>query len=281
MLVADNIRFDIKEKTILAPLSLTAKPGQLLGVLGPNGAGKSTLVKLLSGENRISAGRIWWQGKALDTYRGPELARERAVLTQHIQMSYNFPVEAVVMMGRYPHFRYHPEKDDRAAAQAAMRHTGIAHLAQRYYLTLSGGERQRVQMARVLAQVWPEAHRQQPKLLLLDEPLNNLDIRYQHEVMEIVKEFMQHGHVAIAVLHDLNLASMYADQLLLLHEGYKMGAGAPEEVLEASLLEQCYEFPVSVQSHPFRSCPYVFFGRSQDQHTAKRNQYQSTISMNT
>lgn len=279
MLRADNIRFDIKEKTILAPQNLTAEPGQLLGILGPNGAGKSTLVKLLSGENRISTGRIWWCGKALDNYNGSELARERAVLTQHTQMSYDFPVEAVVMMGRYPHFQYHPEKDDRAAAQAAMRHTGIAHLAQRYYLTLSGGERQRVQMARVLAQVWPEEHRHQPKLLLLDEPLNNLDIRYQHEIMEIVREFVQHGHVAIAVLHDLNLASMYADQLLLLHEGRKMRAGAPEDVLDESLLEQCYEFPVSVQSHPFRSCPYVFFGRTKEQYTAEGNQYQASISM--
>ncbi len=280
MLQAEHITYRVRQKPILKALDLIADAGELLGVLGPNGAGKSTLLQLLSGESRLSGGRVWWGKYPLNAFKGPELAKERAVLTQHTAMSYDFPVEEVVKMGRYPHFQYQPGEADWSAIREAMQQTGVTHLAKRYYLTLSGGEQQRVQMARVLAQVWTGQYAAQPKLLLLDEPLNNLDVRHQHEIMEVVRTFTGQGHVAIAVLHDLNLAAMYADRLLMLNEGQKMALGKPDEVLQEALLAECYQFPVMVQSHPFKACPQVFFGRSSFRHTPVSANYE-TLTPNT
>ncbi len=234
--------------------------GQLVGILGPNGAGKSTLLSCIAQVPANMEGDIRWNSTLLKGYPISELAKARSVFTQKVEVSTDFSGEDIVMMGRYPHFRSRASYADQAHAGDAMMATETTHLARRSIRSMSGGEQQRVHLARASAQVWEGLEdATTPKLLLLDEPLNNLDIRHQHAILQFAREFSEAGNVVLMVMHDLNLAAMYAHRILMLCDGEQMAFGEPHHVLNETLLEHCYRCPVSVQAHPFHACPVVFF----------------------
>ena len=226
--------------------NLTIRAGERVALLGPNGAGKTTLLRLLSGSLVPSEGEVRWRGESLCRIGAERMARERGMLTQNPGLGFPFAAVEVVLLGRTPHLQGRAEGPaDHAIARDAMRRTDTLHLAERVYPTLSGGEAHRVQTARVMAQV--------PVLLLLDEPTNHLDPAHQLEALQVAQAHTHAGvepGMLICALHDLNLASLFFDRLVLLDGGCVVADGPPAEVLTPPLLQRVYRLAVEVWRHP-------------------------------
>jgi iron complex transport system ATP-binding protein len=231
----------VGDTQILHPLNISLASGQVHAILGPNGAGKSTLLNLLSGQERCKQGKISINGKALPLYAAFELARFRAVMPQSHQVAFDFSVREIVDLGRYPH-RLHPSQQEAGIADEAMRLADVLQLAHRQFNTLSGGEKARVQLARALAQLWQPLPDFGPRWLLLDEPTAALDLSHQYSVMRIVLKWAQEQGVGVvAVLHDLNLAMRFADNVVVLDRGHLKAAGSPSSVLQSSLFASVWQ----------------------------------------
>ncbi len=233
-------------------LSFAVAPGEIVGVIGPNSAGKTTLIRLVTRVVEPAAGEIALEGRPLRRWDRAELARRVAVVPQGVPPQFPFTVEELVLMGRYPHGpgRYFENAADLAAARAAMTATGVLELAPLQLEDLSGGERQRAVIARALAQ--------EPRLLILDEPTSHLDLRYQAESAALLKRLnREQGVTILLVSHDLNLASEVCDRLVLMAEGRLVAIGAPEAVLEESVLAAVFGCEVAVEKHPITRRPVV------------------------
>jgi len=241
LLEARDVTLDGGGRRILQGVSLRAWPGRLLALVGPNGAGKSSLLGVLAGLRRPSRGEAALDGRALADWPAPQLARRRAMLSQNVRLGFAFRVEEVVLLGRSPHGE-RLRAADHAVAAAALAAVQAAHLRGRSYLELSGGEQQRVQLARVLAQVWNSADG--PAWLLLDEPEAGLDIAHQHLVLRHARSLARRGYGVVAVLHDLNLAARYADEVALLAHGQLLRHGSPAQALEPATLSRVYGLPL-------------------------------------
>jgi iron complex transport system ATP-binding protein len=230
MLEARDITFKVGETPLIADVSVRFEPGRLHLVVGPNGAGKSTLIKVLARLLRPHAGRVLYEGVDVDRASEFDLAQRRAVLSQAVEVAFPLTVREVVMMGRHPHFGSRPGPADEKVVDELMEFFDVTEFDGRNYQTLSGGERQRVNFARVLAQLWrPGAS---CRYLFLDEPLTFLDIRHQIEFMKKVRAFADAADVVtVGVVHDLNLAARFADQIVLLNDGRVVANGAPADVL--------------------------------------------------
>ncbi len=242
MIRIEHISYQMGRRRIIDGLSCTILPGGLTVLLGSNGAGKSTLLRLLAGERPPHTGEIWWGQRPLHTISAAELARKRAVLTQHTVVSLPFTVEEIVMMGRYPHYRSHPSIEDGRIVAECLEEMQAVHLKERLFYTLSGGEQQRVQMARVLAQL----QRVEGGMLLLDEPTSSLDWLHQQLCLQKAKELAVGGYMVVIVLHDLNLAAQFADTVLLMKDGRLLAAGQKEDVLRPALIRQAYGIEAAV-----------------------------------
>ncbi len=229
-------------------VSLDVRPGEVLALAGPNGAGKSTLLRLLAGELLPTAGTVTLDGRPLHDLRPDTLACRRAVMPQQTTLSFAFTAREVVLMGRTPHARGGRRQDEFVVAECLAR-TDTAHLAGRAFPSLSGGEQQRVTLARVLAQEAP--------IVLLDEPVNSLDIHHQELVMREARVEAGRGAAVLAVLHDLNLAAAHADRVALMRRGRIVACGVPRDVLTAPLLSEVFEHPIAVTDHPLRSGPLI------------------------
>jgi iron complex transport system ATP-binding protein len=227
-------------------VSLRVLPGRIMVLLGPNGAGKSTLISVLSGERKPDGGSVTVDGDAMEALAPLAQARRRAVLLQTSSLDFAFTVAEVVSLGRLPFAATEDQRDDEIALAAARRLAGIEPLWTRVYQTLSGGERQRVQFARALAQLW--RREQGPRYLLLDEPTAALDLRHRRSVLEAARGLAAERVGVLAVLHDLNLAAAFADDLVLLREGRVLAAGARADVLTSENLSRCFDVPVEVIS---------------------------------
>ena len=231
MLTGRSLTVAVGGRRLLDDVTVAFPPAAFAMIVGPNGAGKSTLLRALCREVALDAGEVRYADRPLGAWSEAELARVRAVLSQTVELGFSLRVWEVVLLGRYPHFTGEPTARDEAACEAAMRWVDVWDWAERDYLTLSGGERQRVQFARVLAQVW-EAAAHEERYLLLDEPLTFLDIRHQLEFLERTRALLAGGDlVVVGVVHDLNLAARFADQVVLMDDGRVLAAGAPDEVL--------------------------------------------------
>lgn len=252
MLQAQKLTVARAGRTVLSDVSLSLRPGEVLGVLGPNGAGKSSLLGVLSGELAASDGVVWLDGQPLVDWPSRERAQRLAVLPQFSTLSFGFTVEQVVHMGRMPHAAGNDV--DRQIVSQVLQAVDATHLGPRNYLQLSGGERQRVHLARVMAQLWPGADGQ---VLLLDEPTSMLDPLHQLSVLDAVRRFADYGASVLLILHDLNLAARYCDQLVLLSEGRMQACGPPDEVLQPTPLKQVFGLDVLVQRHPERDHPVI------------------------
>src|SRR5436190_2685037 len=236
MLTGRNITFSIGAKQLIADISVSFSPGQLNLIIGPNGAGKSTLIKVLARLLRPDAGQVAYEGADINDASEAELAKRRAVLSQAVEVAFPLTVREVVMMGRYPHSAARPAPADEQTVDEVMDYFDVTEFSQRGYQTLSGGERQRVNFARVLAQLWRTGGTREgcsdELYLFLDEPLTFLDIRHQIDFMKKVQSFTKRPEVVtVGVVHDLNLAARFADQIVLMDHGRIVRAGQPGAVL--------------------------------------------------
>jgi len=227
---------------LLRDLDLDLRAGELLAVVGPNGAGKSTLLSLLVGDVAPTTGEVRLGERSVRRARPLELARHRAVLLQRVALSFPFTVAEVVAMGRAPWIDTDREDDEAAAVAAALEATDMMAFTERRFPTLSGGEQARASFARILAQ--------QAGILLLDEPIAALDLRHQEQLMRTARACADDGHAVLMVLHDLQIAAAYADDIAILGAGRLIARGAPEDVLTEDRLEQVYGLPIEVGRHP-------------------------------
>lgn len=237
-IVATGIGVDLDGRTILDDVNLSVGAGEVLALVGPNGAGKSTLLGVLSGERRPARGTVTLDGRELAGIRHSDLARMRSVLTQENQVSFPFRVIEIVSMGRAPWARTVEGRDDITAVNQALEAADVAHLANRRYTALSGGERARVSLARVLAQ--------RTKIVFLDEPTASLDLKHQEDVMRMTRTLTRTGCTVVVVLHDLSLASAYADRMALISSGTLEAIGTPAEVLTEERIERVYGLDVEL-----------------------------------
>lgn len=258
MLEAKDIHYTIGRKQILNGISAGFAPGSFNMILGPNGSGKSTFLKIFSGEITTYQGTVLYGNRHINSYRKAELATFRAVMSQQPDLGFPLSVEEVVMMGRYPHFTFNPSGNDERICREVMERMQLQGFSERNYLTLSGGEKQRVQYARVLAQVW-EKPAGGCRYLFLDEPLTSLDVNFQQEFLEVAREFLKSDTVLVAVMHDINLAAQYGDQLFFLKEGRLIRQGAPQEILREDLLEEVFAVKTHIITHPVTNMPVVVY----------------------
>lgn len=239
MLEVRNLGVRYGARAILDGVSFTLSEGQWLMVIGPNGAGKSTLISAISRGVRYT-GTVLVGGRDAKSMRPAELARRVGALAQHHAVGYAFTVEEIVRLGRYAHASGWPpsaHEDDQRMVDAALEQSGMLELRDRSVLTLSGGETQRA----FLAQVWA----QNPGALLLDEPSNHLDLAYQQQTFERIKEWLRTpGRAVLSVVHDLSLARAYGTDALLLSGGRSVGCGKVREVLTRDALRSVYDIDV-------------------------------------
>ena len=252
MLNVNQVSYKVKERYLVEQVSLKLSPGECMVVMGANGAGKSTLLKMIAGSLHPASGSVFFNGKDLRSYKADQLARQRAVLSQHYHI--NFPVTAreVAMMGRYPYFSSTPRKTDETIVSEAMERMQVTALADREYNTLSGGEAQKIQMCRVLAQIHPEENSSEPRMLLLDEPVSHLDIKYQHQLLAAAKDLCKQGTGVFAVLHDINLALKFADHILFMKNGKLVAQISSGNEITPSLLNEVFDVDAAVYDIPGR-----------------------------
>lgn len=241
MIEAKNIAFGVKGRQILHPVNFTTEQEEFIVILGPNGAGKSTLVKLLSSGLQPSSGSISYYGKELNQWTPDQLAKYRAYMHQESMIASSFTVREVLEMARY---RY-PETTsqfNKTVLEKIVKELNMERLLDLEFNFLSGGEKQRVQFGRVLLQLESEGEIQPVKYLFLDEPLNNLDVRYQIELLKYARKFVddKRGSV-IVVMHDINLCYQYADRVLLMKQGKVIMDGTVQEVMSPELLSETYQ----------------------------------------
>ncbi|WP_326553265.1 ABC transporter ATP-binding protein [Micromonospora sp. NBC_01813] len=250
MLEVVDVSWSVRQARIIDRISATVPRGSLVGLLGPNGSGKSTLLRTIARLVVADDGRILIDGRDVAAMRRADLARKVAMLEQQAATDLDLTVFEVVLLGRTPHrrSRWSDTDADRVVALSALDRVGLADLVDRRWHTLSGGERQRVQLARAIAQ--------QPDLLLLDEPTNHLDIHHQLRLLHLVR---RSGVTTLAALHDLNLAAMYCDVLVVLSRGRVAAAGAVADVLTPTLLRDVFEVTAEVAVHPATGRPTLTF----------------------
>lgn len=236
-----GLSVSIGRSQIVNRISLQVKEGQFVGLLGPNGCGKSTLLKSIYKAISPSEGAVTLGGTDVLGSSPKKIAKSMAVVGQFNELSFDFTVREMVMMGRTPHKKLlDTDSDaDRSIAEEAMRKVDMLSYADRSYLSLSGGEKQRVILARALAQ--------EPRFLVLDEPTNHLDIKYQLQILSIVRSL---GIGVLAALHDLSLAAQYCTHLYVLKKGEVMAEGPPRQVLSKSLIASVYEVDCELYDSP-------------------------------
>lgn len=254
-LIAKKIELKIGKKTLLNNVHLEVSAGEFVAVLGPNGAGKSSLFKVLTHEYNFFKGSVELNGKAYSSWKPEEIALQVGVLPQSSALNFPFSAYEVVLLGRLPHSTGRIR--DEQIALEALEKVDASHLANASYLSLSGGEKQRVQLARVLTQIWEDTGSGQDRFLLLDEPTSALDLAHQHMILTLAKVLSHQGLGVVAILHDLNLASEYADRLVMLKEGEVHAEGSVEQSLTPPLIKQLFEIEVDVIQHPKSGHPLV------------------------
>lgn len=225
----------------LDDVSFNIKKGAFCGIIGPNGSGKTTLLKCISGYLNPPKGRVLIDDKDVRSFSTREISKTMALVQQHFALEYDFTVLDIVLTGRNPHLKrmQSETKEDYAIANAAMRRAEVYHLKNRMVTELSGGEWQRMILARALAQ--------QASIMLLDEPVTGLDIKHQVAFLRSAKTLSAQENISVVcVLHDLNLAQNYCDQIVLLKHGKLYKMGTPKQVLTKANLEHVYGTKVAV-----------------------------------
>lgn len=251
-LEGQHITLSYNSHAVVSDVCLAARAGEVLGLIGPNGAGKTTLLRAMARLLRPRAGTVLLNGADMWTMSSSHVAQRLALAPQTEAGASPLTVEQAVMLGRAPHRGWFLplSESDHAAVDRALARAGLLALRERPIANLSGGEQRRVVLARALAQ--------EPAILLLDEPTAYLDLRYQTETLELVRDLAHRDGITVVItLHDLNQAALCADRLALLAEGRLLGVGTPESVLVPELLSEAYRVPVTVATHPLYKTPMV------------------------
>ncbi|MCH4542129.1 Fe3+-hydroxamate ABC transporter ATP-binding protein FhuC [Ochrobactrum sp. POC9] len=240
----ENVSFSVAGRTLLQPLTMSIPGGCLTALIGHNGSGKSTLLKILARQQPASGGTVRFAGKTLGEWGDREFARKLAYLPQQTAPAAGILVKELVALGRYP---WHGAlgrfgEADRRKVEEAIELTGIAPFADRLVDTLSGGERQRVWLAMLVAQ--------DAECLLLDEPTSALDIAHQIEVLSLVRKLSHEKELSVfVVLHDVNMAARFCDEVFALHSGRLIAQSTPKGIMVPDRLEEIYGIPMEVMQH--------------------------------
>lgn len=247
---AQNLVWGVRRRTIVNNVSLAVSEGETLGLIGPNGSGKSSLLRLLAGLKPPQSGRVDILGQDIARVPRRRLAQQVAFVQQSAATDTNVSVRDVVRLGRTPHRSALSgwSAADEAAVLAALQRVDMAERRGQAWQTLSGGERQRVHIARALAQ--------SPQVMFLDEPTNHLDIHHQIEILRVVRDL---DLTSIVALHDLNLAAMFCDRIIVLQEGGVVACGTPAEVLTQTLLREVFRVEAEVTDGPTAGQPHIRF----------------------
>lgn len=256
MIQARGITVTIGGRRIISNIDFEARPGEIVAIVGPNGSGKSTLLKALSGELAYS-GQIFFNGQNLASMEPARAAAVRAVLPQATALGFPFTVHEVVRLGLLGGRSGAQADEERTLPERALAKVDLEGFGGRFYQELSGGEQQRVQLARVLCQVWAPVLEGRPRYLLLDEPVSSLDIRHQLGIMDIARDFARRGGGVVAILHDLNLAALYAGRICMMHDGQLTAAGPADEVFNDATLEKVFGCRLKVGAVPAGNTPFV------------------------
>lgn len=237
MIEAEAVSVALSGREVVRGVTLTLRPGELTIIVGPNGAGKTTLLRALVGDIPASTGKIRFHGIAIGKWSGRDLARRRAVLSQSQHLAFPFTVHEVVALG------LRAGEGGRSGVDPvgeALGRVDLAGYQGRYFQQLSGGEQQRVHLARVLSQLGPPVRDGGANWLFLDEPTASLDIRHQFQILDLARMHARGGGGAVAILHDINLATDYADRLVVIARGEVAGDGPPDAVLTEGLIENVF-----------------------------------------
>ena len=239
---ANAIKLSFKRSNILKGIDFELHDKEFLGIIGPNGSGKSTLLKCIYRILKPDSGVIYLDGRRLDEFSYRETALKMAVVAQHSNYNFDFTVLSIVLMGRTPYKKLleGDSTEDIDIACSALKKVGLSGMEDRLFSTLSGGEQQRVILARALTQ--------DTECLLLDEPTNHLDIKYQLQIMDVAKTTRK---TVIAVIHDLNIAAMYCDRIIVMNEGEIVALGTPKDVLTVERIYELYGVRSLVTNRPW------------------------------
>lgn len=237
-----DLGFSIENKKIIDNINLCIKENKFVGLIGPNGCGKSTLLKNIYRIYKPDKGAVYLNGVDIEKIKSKEVAKSMSVVFQENNHQFDFTVKEIVLMGRYAHkgLLDTDTKQDKEIALDALKKVGLNDFYNRSFLSLSGGEKQRVLMARALTQ--------DAKMIILDEPTNHLDIKYQLQIMDIIRDLKV---TAFAAVHDFNIASNYCDYLYVMEKGKIKYFGEPEEVLTSKVFEEVFEVKSYIFKNPF------------------------------
>ncbi|MBW5448019.1 ATP-binding cassette domain-containing protein [Cohnella sp. CFH 77786] len=260
MLQVHDLSKSYGETRILDRIGFAVRQGEFFGILGPNGSGKSTLLKLISRAENPDSGRVLLDGRPMETFTRKQLSRTVAVLQQESLPPVDFTVKEVVGMGRFPYQNWLGEEtgEREGIVETILGRLGLAELRDRSLQHLSGGERQRVALGKAMAQ--------QPRLLLLDEPTTYLDIGHQIQMLDRIAAWQREADLTVvAVLHDLNLASIYCNRMLMLHRGEILRLGNAADVLQPDFIQEVYGTRPIVVPHPVHLLPQIMLQRGGSQ----------------
>lgn len=249
MLEFNNVSMAIGKHSLTQNLSMQLQRGQIHVLIGPNGTGKTSLLRALFGELPLQQGAISFQGRTLSDLGASQWRQQFGYMPQNTQLELDLSVLEVVVLGRLQSLKLRLSDDDLRAALRALQDLGIAHLADRPLHSLSGGQRQMALFAQVLLR--------DPQIMMLDEPVSALDLQHQMHLMEhLHQQTRDKNWVTLVVLHDLNLAAQFADQLIVLADNRLQAFGPPAEVLTAELITRLYQVPVDIH-HDRDGLPYI------------------------
>lgn len=237
----EDLKVELAKKEIVKGISLMAEKKSFVGLLGPNGSGKSTLLRAVYQAIKPSHGTVLMDGIPMSTLSPKKISKKMAVVGQFNHIDFDFKVIEIVLMGRTPHKNMleMETKEDYFIAEDALKKVGMEHYADRSFASLSGGEKQRIILARALAQ--------SPEILILDEPTNHLDIKYQLQILSVIKGL---NICVLSALHDLSLASQYCDSIYILKDGLIAGHGKPEEIITPKMVYEVYGVKCDISRNP-------------------------------
>lgn len=244
----NNLAYSIDNKRILKEISLEVKKNKFVGIIGANGCGKSTLLKNIYRFLKYDSGNIKVEDKDITEYSGKDLAKKISVLIQKQNMNFDFTVQEIIEMGRYARHENIFETEDRSYIKKYLSSVGMEGMEKRSFLSLSGGEMQRVFIARALSQ--------ETNILILDEPTNHLDLKYQIEIMNLIKK---QEKTVLSVIHDMNIASKYCDYVVALKDGKVMVNGDVEKVFTKENIKEIFDIDCEVIKNPKTQKPLIIF----------------------
>lgn len=248
MIKVKNIYYGVDNFNILNDINLNIPKNSFVGIIGPNGCGKSTLLKNLYKFFKPTKGKVYIDDASITSYTNRELAKKLSVLTQKQNMNFDFLVEEIIEMGFYANEKLLLKKSKKNLIQASLDSVGMKNMGKRSFLSLSGGEMQRVLIARALMQ--------NTEIIILDEPTNHLDIKYQFQIMDLVKNS---NKTVLAVIHDINIASKYCDYLYAMKKGRIILQGRTEDVITSQNIKEIFDVECEVLPHPKTSRPLIIF----------------------